>query len=136
MGYLEPNLQNKCECVVTHTVTFLKKGVTVARMLNHTHQDITLREGTHLGEFFSMDQSEIVPLTCAPVNTVSTISSTQMPLVSLEESPASPQEKAQLAALLVEHQEIFNMSKRVAGKCTIIKHHIKTGIHPPIRQRA
>lgn len=27
------------------------------------------------------------------------------------------------------------MSKAVAGKCTLIQHCIKTGDHPPIRQR-
>lgn len=136
VGYLKPNIQNKCECVVAHAVTSVKKGVTLARVLNPTHQDITLREGTHLGEFFSVDESEIVPLTHAPVKTVSAISSTELPLVSLQESPASQQQKEKIAALLAEHQEIFNMTKGVAGKCTLIKHSIKTGDHPPIRQRA
>lgn len=28
------------------------------------------------------------------------------------------------------------MTKGVAGKCTLIKHSIKTGDHPPIRQQA
>lgn len=66
VGYLQPNLQNKCECVVAHAVTSVKGGVTLARVLNPMHQDMTLREGTHLGEFFSVDESEIVPLTDGP----------------------------------------------------------------------
>lgn len=106
----------------------------LARVLNPTHQDITLREGTHLGEFFSVDESEIVPLTRAVTKRVSTIASTELPLVSLQESPASQQQKEMIAALLEEHQEIFNMTKGMAGKCTLIKHSINTGNHPPIRQ--
>ena len=136
VGYLKPNLQNKCECVVAHTVTSVKNGVTLARVLNPTDQEFTLREGMHLGEFFPVDESEIVPLPGAQVETVSAISSTELPLVAVEESPASPQQKARLASLLAEHQQIFNMSKGVSGKCTLIRHHIKTGNHSPIRQRA
>ena len=56
--------------------------------------------------------------------------------MSLQESPASQPQKEQLAALLAEHQEVFNMTKGVAGKCTLINHCIKTGNHPPVRQRA
>lgn len=136
VGYLAPNLQSKSECVVAHTVTSVKSGVTTARILNPTDQDIILREGMHLGEFFSVDESELVPLPQVPVETVSAISATQAPVVSLEESPASQQQKAQLAALLAEHKEIFSTAKGMTGKCTLIKHHIKTAGHPPLRQRA
>lgn len=62
VGYLSPNLKSKSECVITHTVTSVKDGVTTARVLNPTNTDIILREGTHLGEFFSVDESEIVSL--------------------------------------------------------------------------
>lgn len=27
VGYLKPNIQEKCECVVAHAVTSVKKGV-------------------------------------------------------------------------------------------------------------
>lgn len=136
VGYLQPNLQNKCECVVAHAVTSVKGGVTLAWVLNPTHQDMTLREGTHLREFFSVDESEIAPLTHVPVETVSAVSATELPVVTLEESPANQSQKEQLAALVAEHREIFNTSKAVAGKCTLIQHCIKTGDHPPVRQRA
>lgn len=133
VGYLTPNLQNKSECVVAHTVTLVKDGVTTARVLNPTDQDIILREGMHLGDFFSVDESELVSLPQVPIETVSAISSTDVPFVSLEESLASRQHKAQLVALLAEHKEIFSMSKGVTGKCTLIRHHIKTSDHPPLR---
>lgn len=130
VGYLSPNLKGKSECVIAHTVTSVKNGVTTARVLNPTNQDIILRECVHLEEFFSVDESEIVSLPRVPTETVSAISSSDVPFVSLEESPASQQQKVQLAALLAEHQEIFSTSEGVTGKCTLIQHHIKTGDHP------
>lgn len=51
--------------MVAHAVTSVKGGVTLARGLNSAHQDMTLREGTHLGEFLSVDESEIMSLTMA-----------------------------------------------------------------------
>ena len=38
VGYLAPNLQNKCGCVVAHTVISVRDGVTTARVLNPTDQ--------------------------------------------------------------------------------------------------
>lgn len=91
MGYLEPNPQNKSKCVVARTVTSVKNGITTARVLNLANQDIILREGMHLGEFFS----ELGSLPQAPAGTLSAISATG-PLLPLQESPASQQQKAQL----------------------------------------
>lgn len=51
VGYLKPNVQNKCECVVAHAVTSVRKGVTLAHAVNPTHQDITQREGISEGVF-------------------------------------------------------------------------------------
>ena len=73
VGYLEPNPQNKSECVVAHTVTSVRNGITTARVLNPTNQDIILREGMHLGEFFSVDESELVSLPQTQADTISTI---------------------------------------------------------------
>lgn len=67
-----------------------------------------------------MNEAEIVPLTQALQEVVSVVSSTEQPVVSLDESLASQSQKEQLAALLTEYRGIFNMSRDVAGKCTLI----------------
>ena len=90
---------------MAHTVMSVRDGVTTARVLNPTDQDIVLREGMHLGEFFSMDESELVSLPQVAVETVSAISQNELLPVSLEDMPASLQQKARLGALLVEHRE-------------------------------
>lgn len=136
VGHLAPNPQNKSDCVVAYTVTLVKDGVTTARALNPTDQNITLREGMHLGEFFFVDESELVSLPQAAFETDSSSTATEGPIVSLEESSASSEQEVQLSALLAEHQEIFSTSKGASGKCPLIRHHIKTEDHPPLRQRA
>lgn len=80
-------------CVMAHTVMSLKDGATTARVLNPTDQDIVLREGMHLGEFFLVDESELVSLPQNVAETVSAISPTELPPVSLEDSPANQQQK-------------------------------------------
>lgn len=55
VGYLAPNLRSKSECVVAHTVTTVKDGVTTASVLNPTDPDMILRKGMHLGEFISVN---------------------------------------------------------------------------------
>ena len=80
VGYLAPNLQNNCGCVVAHTVMSVRDGVPTARVLNPTDQDIVLREGIHLGEFFSVDESELVSLPQVAVETVSAISPNELPV--------------------------------------------------------
>ena len=136
VGYLSPNSKSKSECVIAHTVTSVKDGVTMARVLNPTDQEIQLREGMHLGEFFSVDNSDIVALPQVPPGTIPATSSNEVTSVSLDESPATRQQKRQLMALLEEHQEIFSTSKGGPGKCTLIQHRIETRDHPPMRQRA
>ncbi|KAK3568728.1 hypothetical protein QTP86_014757, partial [Hemibagrus guttatus] len=67
--------------------------------------------------------------------TAATVSSVAPP-VSLDESPISESERAALSALLLEYSDIFSSSKRNSGRCTLVKHHIRTGEQTPIKQRA
>lgn len=84
VGYLAPNPKTTSGCVVAHTVTSVKEGVTTARVLNPTDQDIILRKGTHLGEFSTMEESELETLPQVPAETVAAVSSTDIPDASLE----------------------------------------------------
>lgn len=55
VGYSSSNLESKSECVIAHTVTLAEDAITTASVFNPTNADIILREGVHLGEFFSVD---------------------------------------------------------------------------------
>lgn len=56
--------------------------------------------------------------------------------VSLEESSVTAEQRAKLVHLLQRFTDVFNLSDRNMGRCTLIKHHIRTGGHRPVKQRA
>ena len=133
VGYLEPNIPHSSDFVVAHTVTTVQKGATCARILNPTKNDVILRQGTHLGEFYSISETDEV----ATVTTTALPHPTQVaPPVSLESSPISQSQKAELSNLLSRYADVFSNSDRNTGKCTLVSHRIHTGSHPPIKQRA
>ncbi|KAG1940175.1 thy-1 membrane glycoprotein [Pimephales promelas] len=135
VGYLEPNVAESSGLVVAHTVGMVHNGLTKARVLNPTGQDISLKQGMHLGEFYTVNDSD-VQLFHAPVGVAAATLSRVTPPVSLDESPISESERAALSALLLEYNDIFSSSKRNSSRCTLVKHHIRTGEQTPIKQRA
>lgn len=134
VGYLEP-VADSSGLVVAHTVATVHNGLTKARILNPTGQDISLKQGMHLGEFYSVDDSD-VQLFHDPADITKATVSSVAPLVSLDESPISESERAALSALLLEFSDIFSSSKRNSGRCTLVKNHIRTVEQTPIKQHA
>ncbi|XP_076863392.1 zinc finger protein 800a isoform X1 [Brachyhypopomus gauderio] len=139
VGYLEPNIPDTSNLVVAHTVTTVKNGLTCARVLNPTKNDIVLQPGSHLGEFYPVDESDLETLPFSDVKGIDRATShsdSAVPPVSLEDAPISSSQKTALSAILLQYKDIFNTSDRNTGKCRLVKHHIRTGNHPPIKQRA
>ncbi len=110
VGYLEPNVAESSSLIVAHTLAGVHNGLTKARILNPTGHDISLKQGMHLGELYSVDDSD-VQLFHAPVDIAAVTSSTDAPSISLDESPISDSEKAALSALLLEFHDIFSSSE-------------------------
>ncbi len=100
-----------------------------------TGHDISLKQGMHLGELYSVDYSD-VQLFHAPVDIAAVTSSADAPSISLDESPIFDSEKVALSALLLEFPDIFSSSKQNTGKCLLVKHYIRTGEQAPIKLRA
>lgn len=59
VGYLEPNVADSSSLIVAHTVAGVHNGLTKARILNPTGHDISLKQGMHLGEFYSVDDCDV-----------------------------------------------------------------------------
>lgn len=93
VGYLEPNVEDSSGLVVAHTVATVHNGLTKARILNPTGQGISLKQGMHLGEFYSVDDSD-VQLFHDPADITTASFSSVAPPVSLDESPISESERA------------------------------------------
>ena len=132
-GYMEPNIPESTGLVVAHTLTRAKDGVTVARILNPTGRPVELKQGLHLGEFYPVEEADITPL---DHHVEANQSSSNTPPVSLEGSCCTLEQRAELSALLQRFSAVFSLSGRNTGRCTLVKHHIRTGNHPPVKQRA
>ncbi|KAG1936460.1 hypothetical protein F2P79_018511 [Pimephales promelas] len=99
-------------------------------------QDISIRQGTHLGEFYSVTDSDVQHMKQdSSGNAVSNPRNTAPP-ISLSESPISEPDKEKLSSLLLEYIDIFNSAGQSRGKCTLVQHYIRTGEQAPIKCRA
>ncbi|KAK7922815.1 hypothetical protein WMY93_009717 [Mugilogobius chulae] len=98
-GYLEPNVPDSAGLVVAHTVANVKNGITVARVLNPTGKAVELKPGLYLGEFYPVQESDIVatplPSSSGKAGEASVDSSAM-----IGDSPISEEQKAQLLQLL------------------------------------
>ena len=111
-----------------HTVPF--------RLINPTHQPVTLYKGTTLGTFINTgDDIPVFSLeTKPPESNPSPVSEEQVP-VDLSNTDLSEPQKTDLQHLLNEYRDIFALSSQDLGRTDLVQHHIDTGTHPPIRQR-
>ncbi|KAK7877355.1 hypothetical protein WMY93_031928 [Mugilogobius chulae] len=134
-GYLEPNVPDSAGLVVAHTVANVKNGITVARVLNPTGKAVELKPGLYLGEFYPVQESDIVatplPSSSGKAGEASVDSSAM-----IGDSPISEEQKAQLLQLLSCFSDVFSPPDHNSGRCSLVKHHIRTGDHPPVKQRA
>lgn len=105
-GYLEPNITKNIGLVV-HSVTAVKEGVTVARVLNPTGNTVALKQGLHLGMLYALTPTEVGPSLC--------LSSKLM--FFLEDFPFTEKQRAQLSALLGRFCSLFCLSDRDLGHC-------------------
>lgn len=128
LGYLEPEVRDNMGLVVARTVAPVKNGCTVARLLNPTNQELKLRPGSHLGVFHHVNECDII--------TPADVFDSQQVEAPLPECPLSDDQRQQLQVLLRKHQGVFNPARGGTGNPNLIKHHIQTGDHPPIKQRA
>ena len=56
--------------------------------------------------------------------------------VDLANADLTDSQKAKLHGLINEYRDIFALSPQELGRTNLVQHHINTGDHPPIRQRA
>lgn len=122
--------------MVARMMNSVKVGMTSARILNPTGEAVELKQRLHLGEFYPVEKNDIlVPHHVTDSHPVVPPAATA-DSVSLEESPVTAKQRAKLADLLQRFTDVFNLSDRNMGWCTLFKHHIRTGDHRPVKQRA
>lgn len=131
MGYLEPELRDNKQLVMARTVAQVSDGRTVARLLNPTEQPLTLHPGSHLGLCYHVTDTDLdTPTDIQQCSTISPV------LPDLSGAPLTTQQRHKLECLLHERQEVFQPGRTHQKRRGPIKHHIRTGDHPPVKQRA
>jgi len=131
--WLKPNNPETTGLVVAHTVTTVKDGMTC--FLNPTGKAVELQQGLHMGDFYSLGKYNCMPLGYSTrVDSVLTHPAA-LP-VTLEDSPITERQRAQLSKLLQRFSDVSSPTEENTGRYTLSKHHIKTGDHRPVKQRA
>ncbi len=129
-----PNIQDTTGLVVAHTVASVRGGVTVARVLNPTGNAVVLKPGLHLGERYPVEEADVMPLDLSREVTAVQPLCAELP-VTLDGSPITSQQREDLSWLLQRFSGVFSLYDCNTGKCALTKPRIRTGDHPPIKQR-
>ena len=112
-----------------HTVPF--------RFINPTRKPVTLYRGATLGTFSQTDESlQVFSLSTKIEPTKeSQVEVPDIP-VDLANADLTDSQKTELQRLINEYRDVFALSPQELGRTNLVQHHINTGDHPPIRQRA
>ena len=97
-------------------MTSVKNGVTAARVLNPTCNDLTLKHRMHLGEFYHVEDSDLTPLPQKIVNVAEANTNIPVPAMSLDDSPITVKQRAELSKLLHRFSGVFSKCKKNTGK--------------------
>lgn len=150
-GCLEPYQLDLDGISVARTLTKVKNGFAVIRLMNPTNGPVTLQPGMQIGQFSPVSKEDIVT-DCAPVESTPVcridIDQTHVPINSIKSEHQlqlpfdlsgehlSPLEKSQLKGLLLKYLDIFSKSPTDFGQTDIVRHKINTNAASPVRKRA
>ncbi|KAK7926034.1 hypothetical protein WMY93_008344 [Mugilogobius chulae] len=130
-GVVMPN--TNCDVMVAHSVSSVQNGTTIVRVLNPSRDDIELHPGQHLGEFHSASSVDIMPI--GDTSAV-TVDKDFIPIAKLPNTNLSHAQIESLNNLLQKYSDVFSANSQDRGRTGLIKHHIRTGVALPIKQRA
>ena len=110
-----------------HTVPF--------RLINPTRKPVTLYRGATLETFSQTDESlQVFSLSTKTEPTKEPQAEVPDVPVDLANADLTDSQKTELQRLINEYRDVF--APQELGRTNLVQHHINTGDHPPIRQRA
>lgn len=139
-GVLEPDTFTLPGLFVARSVTPVTKGVAWIRVMNPTQDDCYVSGSTRLGDFHSLVQQKgeefsLIDASVAQVQSQAELHSAQLP-VELNHTVLNKEQIQQLESLLSQYSDVFSSHERDFGRTNWVRHSIRTGEAPPIRQRA
>lgn len=112
-----------------HTVPF--------RLNNPTRNLVTLYRGAVIGTFTkTYDDVQLLSFDNERQDSPTRPAGTENVPVDLTNTDLTKEQQTVLQSLLNKYRDIFALSSEELGRTNLVQHHIDTGDHPPIRQRA
>lgn len=126
-----PQLLSKYELLSVPSLSTLTSGIVPVHLLNALSSPIQLYSGMSLGTV----QSPASVLSCSTENTTSGNMSHQLNDLDLSNADLTSEQKIKLHDLLLKFETAFAKNDSDLGRTGLVKHHIETGEHAPIKQR-
>lgn len=139
LGLVEPSpgFAKQHDLLLARVVAQPKETMVPVHVVNPSPTPVTLYQNTSVGIFNQLEDSALEPVSCNRLATKKTQRQTR-PLASkqfdLDTMNLTSTQKNNLTNLLDEFSDIFSSGPEDLGRTGIVKHHIDTGSHPPIKQ--
>ncbi|KAL6466207.1 hypothetical protein MHYP_G00263400 [Metynnis hypsauchen] len=135
VGIVEPQPPSTSALAVARTLTTVRDGQGLVRVVNPTSDPVSLAGGCPLGQVFSVSGRSHDKYTL--VSAVSTCSTPRgpAPTVDLSNTCLTPDEIPHLESLLRDFGDVFSSHPYDYGRTDLVHHCIDTGAEKPIKLR-
>ncbi|KAJ8035952.1 hypothetical protein HOLleu_19788 [Holothuria leucospilota] len=138
IGLLEPRYFEEPDILIPRTLAKVEDGYTIATIVNPT--DVPLRVGRNhlLGRVYATENTQGAEYTVLENSNDVEVEpdheeGKSVPNVNLDKHNLTPHELTQVTNLLLSYSDVFSEKP---GRTNLVKHTIRTGDVPPVRQRA
>ena len=125
-----PELPKRWKVLGGQVLVIVKQGEAYMLALNPTTEKVRIFKNTPVGKITPVSEDEINALTTES----KPVDSTKLK-VDLTKTELTEDQKQSLLEVLSEYADIFAEDTSQLGRTSLVKHHIDTGDHQPIRSR-
>ena len=130
-GIVQPKLPNRWNMLAGDVLTKIQNTQVPVLIVNPGDTSVTMHKKTKIGRFSGVNDVDI----CSVQETGDMGSKPPNLNINLDKTDLNPNEKEKLTNLIHEFSDIFAEDASQLGRTSVIKHHIDTGDHHPVRQK-
>lgn len=124
------------------TLAHVQAGLTYVTVMNPTNTELQVPSNTRLGDFHALDEDHEVDFHVEDPSVSTVTARTEpsfqqlLPDVDLSQAEITDEQRHKLQSLLLSYSDVFSAHDHDYGHTNIVRHSIRTGDAPPIKQRA
>lgn len=124
------------------TLAHVQAGLTYVTVMNPTNTELQVPSNTRLGDFHALDEDHEVDFHVEDPSVSTVTARTEpsfqqlLPDVDLSQAEITDEQRHKLQSLLLSYSDVFSAHDHNYGHTNIVRHSIRTGDAPPIKQRA